>query len=482
MNSVLIVGFDGLQPAQVTPERMPNLSAFVANGVTFENHHAVYPTVTRVNVTSMLTGQQPGGHGLTGNQLVVREYDPGRSIAVFKPDLEDVFRKTGRVLLAPHLGDLLGDRGLEMVGVCIGGTGNAFLHNPNVERVGGAIVHPEFTLPGSLQDELTSQLGPWPAAGNPNGPRMAHAVRVLTEYVLPEREPAVTMLWFNEPDSSQHLAGVGSGLGDGSVRTADRHFGELIERLESGGRVDDTDVFVVSDHGYSTSTGIVDVPALVREAVFGPGGEPGGVVVSTNGGTIFFYVHGSDATTADRLAAWLMGQPWCGPVVASEAVDGVEGSLPASLVGLEGERAPDLAMSFGWDSRPNVAGYAGHSYAADKEPGLGEHGSLSKHDLHNVLFARGPSFRRGAKIASPTGNADIAPTVLHALGLPGDDDMAGRVLAEAGEGSDGLPAPVSTSETYKAERRLPGGVYRQEITVTRVGDSIYVEQGNAGLE
>ena len=76
MKNVLIVAFDGLQPAQVTPELMPNLSKLAAEGVTFNNNHAVFPTVTRINATTLVTGRYPGAHGLAANTLVVRDFDP----------------------------------------------------------------------------------------------------------------------------------------------------------------------------------------------------------------------------------------------------------------------------------------------------------------------------------------------------------------------------------------------------------------------
>ena len=63
MHTVLIVVFDGLQPTQVNPGLMPNLSEYAARGVTFSRHHPVYPTVTRTNAASMVTGRVPGGHG-----------------------------------------------------------------------------------------------------------------------------------------------------------------------------------------------------------------------------------------------------------------------------------------------------------------------------------------------------------------------------------------------------------------------------------
>ncbi|HIF08047.1 MAG TPA: hypothetical protein EYQ64_14250, partial [Gemmatimonadetes bacterium] len=72
MTQIFIMVFDGLQPSQVTPELMPRLSAFADSGVRFQKHHPVFPTVTRINAASMVTGRYPGGHGLAANTMVMR--------------------------------------------------------------------------------------------------------------------------------------------------------------------------------------------------------------------------------------------------------------------------------------------------------------------------------------------------------------------------------------------------------------------------
>ena len=64
MTSVVIVVFDGLQPSQVNPELMPNLSALAASGVTFTNHYPVFLPMTRANVAEVVTWRTPGGDGL----------------------------------------------------------------------------------------------------------------------------------------------------------------------------------------------------------------------------------------------------------------------------------------------------------------------------------------------------------------------------------------------------------------------------------
>ena len=481
MTKVLVVVFDGLQPAQVTVGLMPNLAAFAASGVTFANHHAVYPTVTRANASSMVTGRYPGGHGLSANTLLVPDFDPNHAIPAMEPQLEEVARKTGRVLLSSTLAEELSGHGQEYVAIGVGTSGNAYLHNPNAEVCGGATIHPEFTLPRALHEDITARFGPWPEEGRPNTPRMGHAVRILTEYILPERDPSVALIWSSEPDKSQHDAGVGSELSNAAVGEADAQFGNILRWLADSGRAADTNVMVISDHGYSTIDEVVNVQALAGEAGFPPGGEPGGVVVANNGGAVLFYSSPWDGDTVARLARWLMAQPWCGNVTVGQRVGDIQGTLPASLMGNDGERAPDVTMSFRWGPDANQAGYTGTIYSSGGTPGQGQHGSMGRSELHNILFARGPGFKEGLKVDAPSGNIDLTPTILKLLGLPSVDGMEGRALEEAmADGPD--PAEVDwSSDFYSTDCLVGDRVYRQQIRLSRVGDSVYVDEGSSSL-
>ena len=481
MTNVIIVVFDGLQPAQVTPALMPNLARFAAEGVTGGNHHAVFPTVTRANVASIVTGHHPGAHGLTGNMLVIPEFDPRRAINALEPTLTEVAAQHP-VLLKPTLGDILHRHGHEYIAVGTGTSGNAYLQNPNAQisegrKGGGATIHPDFCLPRPLHGEITARFGPWPDRREPSAHKLAHAVGIFTDYVLAERQPAVSLLWFSEPDSTQHAHGVGSEEAVRAIAEADHQFGRLLASLDDRGLSSDTNVIVASDHGYSTISEVIDIESELREAGFPPGDEPGGVAVAPNGGSALFYASGD---TTERLAGWLTTQPWCGPLVASEAAGDIPGTLPAALIGLEGPRAPSLAMSFRWDSTLNDAGFAGHAYSTNLGPGRGQHGSMSPHETRNVFFARGPAFKQSAIVTTPTGNVDLAPTILRLLDLPGGEAMHGRVLHETLRGG---PDSVDwQTTTHEAERDTPGGRYRQAITVTRVEAALYVDEGSGGLQ
>jgi arylsulfatase A-like enzyme len=398
-----------------------------------------------------------------------------------EPHLDRVARKIGPVLLSQTLAKVLSQHDQKYVAIGVGTSGNAYLHNPTAEVCGGATIHPEFTLPRALYEDITARFGPWPDESRPNTARMAHAVRILTEYILPERNPSVGLIWSSEPDKSQHDAGVGSELSNAAVGEADAQFGNILRWLSETGRAGETNVMVVSDHGYSTIGQAVNVQALAREAGFPPGGEPGGIVVANNGGAVLFYSSPWDRDTVVRLARWLMAQPWCGNVTVGQRVGRVQGTLPASLVGNEGERAPDVTMSFRWRAEANDAGYTGTIYSSGGTPGQGQHGSMGRSELRNILFARGPGFKDGLKVDTPSGNIDLTPTILKLLGLPSVDGMEGRALEEAMAGGPD-PADVDwSSDFYSTECLVGDRMYRQQIRLSRVGDSVYVDEGTSSL-
>src|SRR5579864_2989096 len=73
---LLLIVVDGLRPDYVTADVMPNLTALGKRGVVFNHHHSVYPTVTRVNASSISTGAYPDTHGLMGNTVFLDRVDP----------------------------------------------------------------------------------------------------------------------------------------------------------------------------------------------------------------------------------------------------------------------------------------------------------------------------------------------------------------------------------------------------------------------
>jgi arylsulfatase A-like enzyme len=106
---------------------------------------------------------------------------------------------------------------------------------------------------------------------------------------------------------------------------------------------------------------------------------------------------------------------------------------------------------------------------------------MSRQELRNVLIAWGPSFKRRCTVLAPSGNTDLAPTVLRILGIDNPVPMDGRVLEEALAGGPRVDRVDGSSELYNAERRSGPRVYRQQIKLSLVGDTVYVDEGSSTL-
>ncbi len=464
MRRVVIFVFDGLQAELVTPELMPNLHAFARGGARLLAHQPVFPTVTRVNATSMVTGSFPGRHGLSGNMSVFPEFDPVRVVNAMEPEFRELLASDVPVLLAPTLAEVLADHGLEYIATGIGSTGQSFVHHPRGDSLPlGASIHPEYTIPGPLSDEIERRFGPWPAAALPNSARIDRLIEVVTEYVIAERDAAVTLLWCSEPDSSQHASRLGSPRVHEAARAADAGFGRLLAWLRERRLADQTNVIVTCDHGHSTVSEVIPVRELLLEAGFAPPGSPGGVASAGNGGSVLFSITDHSAAVSDRLVEWLVGQRWAGPLLASERLGSIPGTLPARLVGLEGPRCPDLALSMQWDDRLNEHGAPGHAFVMGGPPaGQGQHGSMAPTELRTFTAASGPDIRPG-DITAVTGHPDLAPTVLRILGLDPPRGMQGEVIGEALAAAD--RPERAEPESFEAVRAVTGGEYRQRITL-----------------
>ena len=479
---VLVIVFDGLRPDHITPNETPALWDLAGRGVRFLDHHSIYPTLTRVNVGSMFTGCLPARHGVVGNYIYRPDVNPSWGISTgLHSDIVRLQERLGQgITTAPTLGEVLRRHGEAMTVVGVGSSGNTFLQHPNAGSTGGAVVHPEFTVPGPLATELLDRFGPWPAEGVPNGARIERAATVLLEHLLPVYRPAAATIWMSDPDSAQHKTGIGSAKSVEGLRLADRQLARIVAHLEDRGMSDTTDIFVVSDHGHSTVLEVIDVDGLLIDAGLKASRECTDVLVADNGGSALVYVPDGDSRLVEEVARILMRQPWCGPIFTRRGREQVAGTMPLSAVGYDHPTSPDILMSLAWDSQPNRHGVKGGIYSCGEVgAGLGNHGSASPYEIHNTLVAAGPHFKTGVASSTPSSNADLYPTFMRILGIESGSPTDGRVLEEALLGG---PEPeevfVSTS-ILEESADLGETAYRQQVQVSRVAGVAYLDKARA---
>jgi arylsulfatase A-like enzyme len=484
----VIVGLDGLRADMMTPGTTPHLWRLAQQGVWFQRHHAAFPTATRVNVTSLVTGTNSGTHGIVNNSIFEPGVAPDRPVDFGKYEMVEAAEAFygGELLGSPSLGEILSAHGDTMVAVSAGTTGsNRLMHHKvkTLRGIGFSTQGIPACHPTPEAEAIVDKFGPVPAAGKPDQERLAYITRAFLEHLFPVHQPRVTILWFSDPDLTSHYCGVGSDACLTSIRAADAQLGRIIDWLQQPALQQRVNLIVMSDHGHITVRGQVSVAEQLtaagipaRNGTFGDGEV---AVIPGSTGSIHLRTH--DPRLLYTTAQWLQAQPWCGSVFTSAKndVEGVvPGTLARSLVLNEHPRAGDIVYVLRTDEASDVHGIVGGCYDDSHVPvGGGTHGGLSQYELHNVCVAYGPAFQQGKVSTLPSGTIDLLPTLLHVLDYPSPPSMEGRVLYEALAQTPAVPGSAPETRTYSAETLTSSGLYRQHLTTTRVGKTIYLERG-----
>jgi arylsulfatase A-like enzyme len=484
---VVVLVWDGMRPDFVTERNTPALWKFAQQGVTFQNHHSVYISATNVNGAAIATGVYPNRNTLLAN----REFRPAIDARKAFENAEDpVIKKAdqltgGKYIASPTIAEIV--RAAGQTTAIVGTKSVAFLHDRHSEwDFASSKNYVKFAaapMPAALRAEVQRLLGPAPTTAETNVPRDAYATRTLTEIMWRDAVPAFSLLWLSDPDFTQHDTAPGSEPSLAAVRSSDRNLALVLEALEKKKARETTDVFVVSDHGFSTIERAIDFPAELRKAgfdattAFPETPKRGQVMVVGNGGTILFYVIEHDRDVVGRLVEWLERSDFAGVIFAREKF---EGTFPLETVRANTPDAPDVMVALRWNKKPNRFGTPGQIITDSGRPaGEGSHATLSEFDVHNTLIAGGPDFRERMASTLPSSNVDIAPTVLKILGIDPPLKFDGRVLIE---GMDERAAKLEAlTKTIQASRKFPSGEWQQHLRVSLVGETVYFDEGNGSF-
>ena len=321
---VVVVVWDGMRPDFVTERNTPALWRLAQEGVTFLHHHSVYITATNVNGAAIATGVFPNRNSLLAN----REFRPAIDAQKAFENADDhVIKKAdqvtgGKYIATPTIAEIVRAAGRSTA--VVGTKAVVFLHDRHAEwnfiAAKNFVKFAAAPMPAALRDETVRVLGPYPASAADNFARDNYATRALTEIMWRDSLPAFSLLWLSDPDFTQHDTAPGSEPSLASVHNSDRNLALVLDALAKKKARETTDVFVVSDHGFSTIERAIDFPAELRKAGFDATAafketpKRGQVMVVGNGGTILFYVIEHDRDVATRLVEWLQRSDFAGVI------------------------------------------------------------------------------------------------------------------------------------------------------------------------
>src|SRR5438046_898975 len=175
---IVVVVWDGMRPDFVSEQNTPVLWKLSREGVTFRNHHAVYPSATIVNGTALVTGVYPSKNGIIANHVYRPDMDLNHAIDV---EIPAVVKKGdelsgGKYISVPTITELIqraGGRTVVAAAKTVGllldrHPGVAWPSQPKTRRqdadATSVTLFAGQSLPKELLGSVSETLGPFPSA------------------------------------------------------------------------------------------------------------------------------------------------------------------------------------------------------------------------------------------------------------------------------------------------------------------------------
>lgn len=297
--NVIVFVADGLRPGSVTPTEAPTLYKVRHEGVDFTNSHALFPTFTTANASTLATGHYLGDTGDFSNTIYSGFPVPSAdgSVAPFlesDPILAD--------LNAHYSGNYLNEESLlaeaRKAGygtASVGKLGPTLIQDVTQGNKENGKVPPPSTyimddstgtedgvpLNPTLEKSLKAaglptkapergdngEAGSFSTTGTkvPNTVQQKYFADATTKAILPtfhkKNKPFAMVYWSRDPDGTQHnqgdslntlTPGINGPTSKAAVKNADDNLKQILDALKAQGLADNTDVFVTSDHGFGT--------------------------------------------------------------------------------------------------------------------------------------------------------------------------------------------------------------------------------------
>jgi arylsulfatase A-like enzyme len=465
LNMILLVVWDGLRPDMISPERTPFLARMRGEGTCCAASHCVFPTATRINAAALSTGCRPGRHGIVDNELYVPAIDPLQPFSCADARLLQRMAdlEGERLVSVPTLGELLRDGGMRLLCGGSGSPGTTYLCNPTAT---GPVINWGTAWPAATERELARRYGLLDSKKVDTTTLNRYIWRAVREWLIPAERPDVVTLWFTEPDHAQHAHGLASPEALATLRELDADLEAFLAALGPGHTC-----FLLSDHGYDTVCPAPDPVAALCQAGFKDSPTSTDVVLTAAS----IYLNAARRAQLPALLRYLAAQPWVGALfLRDDLLPLCPTAMPQSVVGGYHRRSAEIMYSPPWSLAPNALGVPGSVYV--RTGTVATHGESSPYALHNTLMAWGPRIRRGRVSEVPCAITDIAPTVLHLLGLAPQPTMEGRALRELltdGPEPATLPARPFTRE---AVYETASGPRRQVAQYVEAAGRGYLEQ------
>ncbi|HEX2712548.1 MAG TPA: ectonucleotide pyrophosphatase/phosphodiesterase [Candidatus Acidoferrales bacterium] len=409
---IILISVDGMMPeTYLNPDarglKVPTLREIVRQGAYSEGARSVFPTVTYPSHTSMITGCNPGTHGIVTNH----PFDPlGQLPRAWRWYAEDIH--------VPTLLDAARTKGMTTAivfwPVSVGARATAYVPEfwrqepgtPEDAKLNFAISTP------SLLDAVAKRFPDFRANFVPPAAK-DEALTDIAVHVIETLQPNLMLMHIFEVDHWQHREGPFTGRALLALENADQQVARVITAAKKSDTWNQTVLVVVSDHGFALTPHRVHPEAWLREKGLVTLDAKGKktdwkAYLLADGGAAYIYLRDKQDQETRRIVLEMFQKAAATPgtgigrVLNNDQIVGLGGD-PEAFLALEAAEDWTIVGGIADDATAGPIDRAGHGYSPERPA------------MQASLLVYGPSIGRG-KIRGAR-LIDVGPTVARMLGL-----------------------------------------------------------------
>lgn len=414
---VIVISEDAMVYEDMETLRLlPNFGGRWDKAARVNRVRSVYPTITYPCHATMMTGVYPDKHGVLRNEQLML----GKKNVPWQLMRDKV--------LAPSVFDAAKAAGLTTAAVFWPMTGNDknidYLVDeywPQTKDEGDAEC---FRNSGSSEEVIEKVVEP-----NLHFVSGRHRVHPYCDdfiigcacAIIRNFKPDLLMVHPANIDAYRHQTGVFTPMVTHGLHEADHWLGQVMKAVEDAGLTDDTDVFIVSDHGQMNVTRAIALNKELADRGFITVNEKGEVAdyraIAKSGGLSGMIYLKDPSNKKDYDDTWALLN-----ALKEDGIYGIGQVFTREEIDKKEHLSGDFAFAFETDGYTTfsddwLAPIVRPLDNADYRFGRATHGYLPEKGPQPTLFAFGPDLKPGAVIEDAR-LVDEAPTFAKALGIP----------------------------------------------------------------
>lgn len=411
-----IISLDAFGSSDLTyAETLPNFKLLLERSALVEKVETVYPSLTYMAHTSIVTGVYPNKHGVTNNTYL----QPGRK----SPD----WYWYAKDIQVPTLFDAAHEKGYKTATFLWPVTGRSKSIDYNLTEIfpnrpwQNQVLVSLYSSTTMFILELERKFGQLR-----NGIQQPELDEFLTASILETIEtknPDLMAIHYVELDSMRHHYGVHSPQAQQAIRNMDKHLGQIIEIMKQKGIFEETIIAILGDHYQIDTHTVIHLNSYFQQLDWikmDENNQPIDWEVIAKGADGATYIYTKPGVDLQKVRQALEEFPkGIETIYTQEQAEQLGADAACSFL-IEAETGYYFVDNMG----PLFEATAGTDYHK------AAHGfSPTKENYETMLFLSGPGINPNARLPFAR-LVDEGPTFLYAMGYEFNHATDGRVLKE----------------------------------------------------